>query len=231
MNRVIALVGLTVCWFFLFSCGHDPSRKQPVATEAQADNESATGNAPLINVVTQENNTSISFDTVTFQVPAQLNIAAENIFNGIYEWKSDSLIRRKILILKNLAFLTTFEDLGRGIRSNLYVFDLAQKSLIKDSSFKRVYLHSSAGIFMIDANNGKIFVIGKSEWYDAKKELITGASFYEVSSGYFHFDKNVYKEGELGVDTIADSTIISFYKMATTGEGVYALPDDWWRVK
>lgn len=198
--------------------------------ERNADQNESPQNQP-VKVFAKDNIKFIEFDTLAFKVPVDVKITDENLYNGIYEWKSDSLIRRKFLILKHLAFLTTFEDLGRGIRSNLYVFDITGKFLIKDSSFERNYLHSSAGIFVVDYNNGKIFVIGKSEWYDSKREIITGASFYEINGRYFDFERNVYKDGELGVGTPSDTSIISFYKNAIAGKGVYALPDDWWRAK
>jgi hypothetical protein len=228
MSRIIALIAVTTCCFFLADCGHDPSRKQSEATDSLAADNGAAENRPAINVGTHDNITTISFDRATFDVPSQLNITKENIFDGIYELRSDSLFRRKSLTINNLAFVTTFEDLGRGIRSNLFVFDLVQKTLIKDSSFKRAYLHSSAGIFVIDSVSAKIFVIGKSEWYNKKNELMTAGSIYEIKNGYFYFEKNVYKDGELEGDSVTRASIISFYKSAVSGKGVHPLPDNWW---
>jgi hypothetical protein len=221
---------LIICFCFFFGCKNESSRNQTVPSGPKADQNKGNKETQPLITLTNEKVKSISFDTVKIQVPAETNITSENIYDGIYEWKRGSLIRQKVLTLNNLVFLTTFEDLGQGIRSNLYVYDLVRHSFIIDSSFNRDYLHSSAGVFVIDASDSKLFVIGKPVWYDAKKEIITAASFYNIEGKYFHFNKNIYKDGELGSDTtLADSSIISFYKNANTGTGVKVLPDGWWK--
>jgi hypothetical protein len=227
MRRAITIINLIVSYCILFGCSNEGARKQ-TTREATKSVQSSVGQIPeSVELLSKSNIKIISFDTITFQVPVEVNVTAENIYDGIFELGTDSLIKRKVLIHKNLVFLTTFEDLGMGIRSNLYVFDLACKSLIRDSSFNREYLHSSAGVFVIDANEGKIFTIGKPAWYDSKSKIITAGSFYWIKGSYFYFEKNVYMDGELGIDTLADSSILSFYKNSIAGKGVYPLPDDW----
>jgi hypothetical protein len=227
MSRTIAVINMIVGYSILVGCSNEGSRKQTAREETKSPQNTVVQIPDSVKVLTEGNIKIISVDTTKFQVPVEVNVTAENIYDGIFELKTDSLIKRRVLILKNLAFLTTFEDLGMGIRSNLYVFDLARKSLIRDSSFDRAYLHSSAGVFVIDANEGKIFTIGKPAWYDSKKEIITAGSFYSIKGNFFYFEKNVYKVGELGIDILADSSILSFYKNAVSGNGVYPLADDW----
>jgi hypothetical protein len=230
-SRTIAAINMIVGYFILVGCSSEGSRKQTAREETKSPQNTVVQIPDSVKVLSEGNITIISVDTITFQVPVEVNVTTENIYDGIFELKADSLIKRRVLILKNLAFLTTFEDLGQGIRSSLYVFDISRRSLVKDSIFKRDYLPSSAGIIVIDADNSKIFIVGKSAPYFAKKEIITPASFYKVKGVYFSFERNIYMEGELGIDTPSDSSIISFYKNANSGKGVYSLPKDWWQVK
>jgi hypothetical protein len=227
MSRAILVISLIVCYYFLSGCTNEASRKQTTPAETNANKNNVRESPQLVKVSTKNNIKSISFDTVTLEVPIQANITPENLYDGIYEFQSDSLTRRKIIILNNLAFITTFEDLGTGYRSFLYVFDVDRKIFIRDSSFNRDYLYSTGGVFVIDANKGKIFQIDKSTSFVAKNEMITPASFYEVKGKYFDFEKSIYRDGELGIGMPADTAILIFYKNATTGIGVHLLPNDW----
>jgi hypothetical protein len=110
----------------------------------------------------------------------EVDITAANIYNGVYELRSNSLVRHKILISKNLAFLTTFEHLGFGIRTNLYAFDITHKLLIRDPEFRRYYLYSSAGINVIEPKSNRIFSVDKSGVCKKKMEFIIPAGLYEV---------------------------------------------------
>ena len=233
MRKIKFVINITICFLCLSGCVHDTSTKQNAPLTPKTNQNGTADSYPPISIYNIQNNKFISFDTIKFQVPVELDITSANIYNGIYELRSDSLIRRKFLITKNLAFITTFEDLGQGIRSYLYTFDLAHKSLIRDTAFKRDYLYSSAGIFVIDAGGNKIFSIGKSAWYDLKKELITPASLFEVKGRYFNFEKNIYEPGELGDETPSDSSIVSFFKgaISTSSNRVSVLPGDWWQVR
>jgi hypothetical protein len=160
-------------------------------------------------------------------MPTKVNIADSNIYAGIYELKADSLVRRKVLIVNNLVYLTCSEDVGTGIRAQLYVYDLAHKSLIIDSEFRRNSLYSSAGIVIFDRSTNKIFVVDKSEYYQKRGTFIIPAALYEIKGQYFKTLKIVYKVGEeIPGDTTA---LIPFYKSATSIGSTRALilPKDW----
>ena len=165
-----------------------------------------------------------------FPIPFGVNITTTNICNGMYELKSNSLERHRFLITNKLAYLTTCENLGRGIRTYLYAFDKHNKSLIRDSAFQRDFLFSSAGIFVIEMSSNMIFAVDKSEWYDSKQENITPASLYVAKGKYFENVKNVYRiEG----DDPSDTSLISFFKNSISigSDRVFPLPDDWWESK
>ena len=183
-----------------------------------------------IKFKTVEQNKYLILDTLRFLIPKDENISLDNVYMGIIESKKNSFERHKSLIINNYAFLTTSEDLGRGIRSYLYVFDIRNKSLIRDSLFKHNYLYSSAGIFVIDRSTLKIFSVDKPDWYDAKQEEIIPASISSIKGYYFEYLKVVYK---IGVDIPSDSSLVSFFykSMLTNDKEVFELPKDWWKSK
>ena len=116
-----------------------------------------------------------------------------------------------------------------GYRGYLYVFDRIRGRFIRDPDFDRNYLYSSAGIFLIGRH--WVFVPGKSEWYNAKKEGIIPATFYMIKGQDFKFVKNVYEKGNFSPD---DTTgLLSFLTAALSERSnkVFPLPDGWWNVK
>jgi hypothetical protein len=206
----------------------DTSPKQNLQPKSKTYEQGPIYSDSSIQFYTKGNNKYIIIDTIRFQIPVDVNITPANIYDGIYELKSDSLVKHKFLITKKLIFLTTFEDLGMGIRSNLYAFDMVHKRLIRDSSFDRSYLHSSAGIFIIESD--RIFSIDKSGYYQKKHEFIIPAGLYLVKEQYFENIKDVYKVGEeIPGDT---SSMIPFFKSSISphSKGALLLPDDWWKV-
>lgn len=134
------------------------------------------------------------------------------------------------MVFNGYAMVTTFEDLGMGIRGYLYVFNTRNKLLIRDTAFQRAYLYSSAGIFIIDPVSEKIFSIDKPEWYDKKNEGIIPASIDCIKGPYFKDLRIVYK---VGSEIPEDKALISFFKGAMDGDSREALglPKDWWKTK
>lgn len=224
MNTKAIIRYLLICVYFLSSCESKPTSSRDVTSKSPID-INADSSMRLSSV---ENNKYLTFDTLKFLIPKNININSSNVYSGIYEIKGNSFKRHKSLILNNHAFLTTSEDLGRGIRGYLYVFDIRNKSLIKDSTFKRNSLYSSAGIFIIDRNTHRIFSVDKPEWYDAKQENIIPASISYIKGNYFENLKNVYKVGD---EVPTDTSLISFFNksMATNSKDVFPLPNDWWK--
>jgi hypothetical protein len=170
------------------------------------------------------------FNTIKSEIPPGVDISPENMCKAIYVLGSDSLERRTIFITKNFAFVTTFENLGQGLRTNLYVIDLVHRSLIRDPDFQRDYLYSSAGIFVIETGSGRIFSVDAPALYESKNEVIVPASLYEMKGRHFHFIRNVYEAGE---EAPGGAALMAFFKaaVATHNRRVLALPEDWWRVK
>ena len=231
MNKKIAFIGLAINACFLLSCNNNTAEKQVARTSPAKDQGRREVNSDsTIKFFTVEKKKYISFDTLKFPVPDSFNVTLTNVYNGIYEVKSNALVRRKVLISNNLAFFTTFEDLGKGIRAYLYAFDVSHKSFVRDSSFRRNYLYSAAGIFVIEPRTNRIFAVDKSEWYDAKQQNILPASIYEVRGGYYENIKNVYKVAD---EVPVDTALLSFFKNSAKvhGRGVFILPNNWSDVK
>jgi hypothetical protein len=171
----------------------------------------------------------IRIDSLHLRIPDSDCVTRNNIYAGIYELNGDKMVRRKYLVTNKLLFLCTFDDVGMGYRARLFVYNLTQKRFIQDTSFDHEYLFSSAGMFVVDGN--RIFVPGKSEWYDAKKEAISPASLYLVKNRYFQFVQNVYEKGDRSPN---DTTgLFSFFKASISRKTnkVFSLPSDWWKVK
>ena len=231
MNKKIAYIGFSACLFFLASCNSNKDQKQDSTIDsANNQRETNVNMDSTLKVFSVGRDKNISFDTLKIRLPENFNVASKDVYNGIYEVKDNSLARHKVLTNKNLAFFTTSEDLGKGIRAYLYVFDTSRKGFIRDSDFRRDYLYSAAGIFLIDPLTNKIFAVDKSEWYDAKQQHIIPASVYEVRSGAFINTRNVYKIGD---EIPADTALASFFKHALSvdSKDILPLPKDWWRVK
>src|ERR1700731_4201080 len=123
MGKKSFVINLAICYCCLSGCVHDTSSKQIDQPTNKADQNDTGDYQQPVKIFTTGNNIFISFDTIKFQIPSDLNITSANLHNDIYEFKSDSLIRHKTFVAGNLALLTTFEDLGQGIRSQLYAFD------------------------------------------------------------------------------------------------------------
>jgi hypothetical protein len=229
MRKINFVIYLAISFCCLPGCVIDTAPNKNATSKPESyDVETANSDSSGI-ISTIGNNKHIHFDTLEFQVPDDIDITSKNIYNGIYELKSDSLVRHKIFLRKGVVFLTTFEDLGTGIRANLYAYDLAHKSFIRDSIFKRNYVHSSAGIFVFGTN--KILSIDKEQWYDLKNEGITPAALFEVKGLYFRYIKNVY---EIGDKIFEDTTsLVPFFKSSIlpSSNSVFPLPDDWWKVE
>jgi hypothetical protein len=104
------------------------------------------------------------------------------------------------------------------------------RSLMKDSEFHHDYLYSSAGIFFIDVKSNKLFVVGKPEWYDAKKENILPASLYIIKERMLVNEKNVY---QVGSDIPSEANLLLFFKnsISSSSVGVFELPKNWWKTK
>ena len=224
MSSKIIIRYLLICVYCLSSCVGKPTSNRNV----KADSLSNTNVDSSIKFYTVEHNKYLTFDTLRFLIPKDMNINSANVYNGIYEIKGNSFRRHKSLIFNNHAFLTTAEDLGKGIRTHLYVFDIRNKSLIKDPIFKRNYLYSSAGIFIIDRSTHRILSVNKPEWYDAKQENIIPASISYIKGIYFENLKNVYKVGD---EIPGDTSLVSFFNksMAANNKEVLVLPKDWWK--
>ena len=224
MNTKVIIRYLLICVYFLSSCQSKPTSGRAVNSKLRKDINSDSS----MRISSVENNKYLIFDTLKFLIPKNLNIDSSNVYSGIYEVKGGSFKRYKSIIFNNHAFLSTSEDLGKGIRGYLYVFDIRNKSLVKDSTFKRNSLYSSAGIFMIDRNTDRIFSVDNPEWYDAKQQNIIPASISYIKGGYFEYLKNVYKVGN---EVPTDTSLVTFFKqsMTTNSKVVLPLPNDWWK--
>jgi hypothetical protein len=214
----------------LSACVNDTNTKKSDTPNSVTPEKGQANSRSRINIYSTGDHKYISLDTTKFILPDESNISAANIFNGIYEFREDSLIRHSFLITKNQAFITTSEDLGQGIRAYLYVFNLSDKSLITDTEFKRNYLYSSAGIFVIDPDSNRIFGVDKEAWYELKQSGIIPASLYTVHGKYFRNVKNVYM---LGGEIPIDTSLVTFYKnsISNVSGRVSLLPDDWWKTE
>src|SRR5689334_4022281 len=114
MRNMKSIIYLALCFYCLSACVNDTDTKQNSSSKYKT-NERAPVNPNLpINIYTTGNDKYILFDTIRVKIPVEINITAANIYDGIYECKSDSLERHKVLITKKLAFLTDSEDLGLG---------------------------------------------------------------------------------------------------------------------
>jgi len=215
---------LPICIYFLFSCGSKPTSSRSVTSKSPVDINADS----LMKLLSVDNHKYLTFDTLKFLIPKDVNINSGNVYSGIYEIKGNSFKRHKSLIFNRHVFLTTFEDLGMGIRSRLYVFDICNKSLIRDTAFNRYYLYSSAGIFIIDRSTQRIFSVDKPEWYDARQTSIITASISYIKGNHFENLKNVYKVGD---EVTTDTSLVSFFtqSMAPESKDVLPLPDDWWK--
>lgn len=224
MNTKATIRYLLICIYFLSSCQNRPTSSRDVTPKSPND-INADSSMKLYSI---ESNKYLTFDTLKFLIPKDLNIESSNVYSGIYDLKEKSFKRHKSLIFNNHAFLTTSEDLGKGIRGYLYVFDIRNKALIKDSTFKRNSLYSSAGIFIIDRKTNRIFSVDKPEWYDAKQQNIIPASISYIKGGYFENLKNVYMVGD---EVPTDTALVSFFNksMAANSKDVLPLPNDWWK--
>jgi len=230
MNKIKSLTYLALWLGCLSACVNDSNTKQNSPSKPEVHKLATSELDSSIKIYATGDNKYVLLDTLKFKMPGDVPISATNIYAGIYELKNDSIVRHKFLTTKNQAFLTTFEDLGFGIRGRLYVFDMVNKSLIRDSAFNHDYLYSSAGIFIIETKSSKIFVVGKPEWYEAKQENILPASLYVVKKGVFENEKNVY---QVGSDIPSDTKLLSFFKnsILASGDGVLELPKNWWQTK
>lgn len=157
----------------------------------------------------------LALDTFRIELPAvdSDSIATANIYDGIYTLSADSLQRRKFLKADNLVFFTTFEDLGMGLRSHLYVYDLVGKRFIRDTSFSRNYLYSSAAIIVLDTANDRMLTVSKEIWDDTKDDLFVHALFYDVNGRYFRFLKDV---SEIRNNVPEDTALVSFIQRTLT---------------
>ena len=157
----------------------------------------------------------LALDTFRIELPAvdSDSIATANIYGGIYTLSADSLQRRKFLKADNLVFFTTFEDLGMGLRSHLYVYDLVGKRFIRDSTFDRNYLSSSAAIFVVDTADASILAIYKEHWDEATDGVSIPALFYDVNGRYFRFLKDV---SEIRNNVPEDTALVSFIQRTLT---------------
>ncbi len=211
---------------FLMACRDNSGPVQKIKTSSQIPTLLDSTSKPSF----AENNQYILMDTLRISIPPGVNINLENIYNGIYEIRDNVLKRTKWIRFKDFIYLTTSENLGQGIRSYLYVFDNRNKSFVKDSSFKRNYLYSSAGVFIINPKFKRILILGNSTWFDSKQSIITPASIYNIKGAYFSYERNVFKFGE---EVQSDSSFISFFNksMNANDKEILVLPKDWCKEK
>jgi hypothetical protein len=232
MNKIKSVTYLIIYFACLSACVNDSGTNRNFQSKPET-HKLTTSELELdssIKIYATGDNKFVLFDTLKFKIPGDIAISATNIYAGVYELKDDSFVRHKFLTTKKLIFLTTFEDLGFGIRGRLYVFDIANRSLIRDSVFNHDYLYSSAGIFIIETESSKVFVVGKPEWYEARQESILPAGLFVVKRGMFKNEKNIY---QVGSDIPSGTKLLSFFKNAisVSGNGVLELPKNWWQTK
>ena len=243
MSQSKTIILLPLCFWLLSACtnGTDATKKaplQPVASKTK-DSTAERGSShksfgptylskdSSIKLYTTGETNYLRFDSIRIEIPLDVDITADNIYSGIYEFASDSLTCHKVLVKHNRLYLTTFSDVGFGPRAYLYVFDIEHKWFIQDTAFKRYFLCSSAGIFVLGRN--RIFAVDRSAAYQIKNEFIIPASLCDVKGKYFRYLKDVYKVGEeIPGDT---SGLISFYKasLLSKSKNVFKLPNDWWK--
>jgi hypothetical protein len=158
-----------------------------------------------------------------------VQVDSNNIFGGIYELKSDSLIKHAALMVGHYLFVTTYADLGRGYQVYLQAIDTTHKRSIIDPAFKRNFLYSDAGIFLIQ--NSRIFLVDLSFESTVKKSQVSIGSLFKIDGRYFANIKDVYREGEqIFGDT---SKLAWFFKAAdsSVSTSVHILPKRWWKRK
>jgi len=148
----------------------------------------------------------------SYCIPGDAGINYKHALPGIYQISNRSIKRNYGLFLNNKIYFTTYDDVGKGHRGYLYIFDMKNKSFINDKEFKRDYLYSSAGVFIIDTGMNRIFTINNPEWYDKNKTFSTCASMYSVSGKHYKFFRNIYETGE----QTDDSLLVKFFDKSLT---------------
>ena len=177
-------------------------------------------------------NDSICFmvNRKSFCLPKRAGIDYRHTFDGLYEINGARLKKSDCVILNHLIYFTTYDDVGRGHRGYLYVFDTKTKTLVKDSEFNRNFLYSAAGIFIIDKKTDKVFCVSKSGWFDRKQIAIVYASMYSIDGANFRVSRIVYEKSD---DLESDTSVVNFYYkgLSNNAKGGIILPKDWWKEK
>lgn len=172
--RIIAGIGLIV----LASC--QQSNKSDIQTfKSKRPDTSKNTSKPFSSsdmLYVRNDSLYIVTDKHIYRFANDSTINYKNPFQAIYQINNSSIVKSYNLLLNNLVYFATCEDLGTGYRGYLYVLDIKKHKLIYDRSFKHNYLYSSVGIFIIDRHNKKVFSIGKPEWYEKKQTEFTAAA-------------------------------------------------------
>ncbi len=171
----------------------------------------------------------IATNNKVYRIPKDTTIDYKDAIATIYEIKGDSLRKSYNLVWDGRVYFTTYEDIGIGPRLHLYVFDTLKKTLICDQQFKRNYLYSSGGMFIVDRNANKIFAVEPSMFMKKDKDIIfTSAAMYSISRRNYKYYKSIY---ELGNKTDEDTLLVKFYHHSLANNGINGkiLPNNWWK--
>jgi hypothetical protein len=92
----------------------DSVKQKPSLSDRDKPDPAIVGPDSAIKFYTIGKDNHVQIGMIKFNIPDTVNFTSANLYAGIYELKSDSLIRRKYLVIKNLVFITTFDDVGMG---------------------------------------------------------------------------------------------------------------------
>ena len=228
-QRITHLIISGICLALFSACRQSEKpgvNNSPATTSVILKNAAKTASGSE-HLYLKNDSLYIVADKKVYAIAKDTSINYKNPFAAIYQIGKDSITRSYSLVLNNLVYFTTYEDLGQGYRANLYVFDAKTHRLVYNQAFKHYYLYSSAAIFIIDRNNNKIFSIGKPGWYERKQTLVTSASMYSAYGSHFKFYKNIYEGG----DKTDRTALMKFYHHSLTNNAKrgLTLPENWWK--
>jgi hypothetical protein len=140
------------------------------------------------------------------------NYPSENL-KGIYIVDKNALHKLSVIENKDLVYFTIFDELYRG---QLYAMRFDKKVFLEDLQFKRNYLVSQSGIYIIDKQRNRIITVDKAYLDEKTNEMLTPLVVYLVKEKSFENLGVVKFKGEL---LYSDSLIILFYNKYQKANG------------
>jgi len=144
------------------------------------------------------------------------NYPSENL-NGIYLIDKGTIQKLSVIENTDLVFFTIFDELYRG---QLYAIKFDKKFFLEDVHFKRNYIVSQSGIFIIDNQRNRIITVDKPYLDEKTNEMFTPLVVYLVKDKSFENLGVAKFKGEL---IYSDSLIIQFYNKYQKANGKWDL--------